>query len=152
MSYIFRREVKLSKKNKKEACVKKCSIGGQALIEGIMMRGPKITAMAVRNPEGEIVLEKWATQSENKNKIITKDTPVAPANCYGDSKVQAENGIRPLNDESSNVPSAYALEPELRNWSMSFTEVRSIEVISSRVNFLPSFLAYETPSATTPDT
>ena len=31
-----------------------------------------------------------------KEKLITRDTPVNPANCYGDSKVQAENGIRPL--------------------------------------------------------
>lgn len=38
-----------------------------------------------------------------KTKVITKDTPVRPANCYGDSKVQAENGIRPLNDEFFNV-------------------------------------------------
>lgn len=30
------------------------SIGGQALIEGIMMRGPQKTAMAVRKPDGEI--------------------------------------------------------------------------------------------------
>lgn len=35
-----------------------------------------------------------------KKKIITRDTPVSPANCYGDSKVQAENGLRPLNDET----------------------------------------------------
>ena len=35
----------------------KTSIGGQALIEGIMMRGPKKTSMAVRRPDGEIVLE-----------------------------------------------------------------------------------------------
>ena len=27
-------------------------------------------------------------------KVITRETPVSPANCYGDSKVQAENGIR----------------------------------------------------------
>ena len=33
------------------------SIGGQALIEGIMMRGPKLSAMAVRDPDGKIVLE-----------------------------------------------------------------------------------------------
>lgn len=38
-----------------------------------------------------------------KDKLVTKDTPVSPANCYGDSKVQAENGIRPLNDENFNV-------------------------------------------------
>ena len=50
------------KKCKETACAKKTSIGGQALIEGIMMRGPAISAMAVRNPEGEIVLETW----ENK--------------------------------------------------------------------------------------
>lgn len=38
-----------------------------------------------------------------KSKVITKDTPVSPANCYGDSKVQAENGIRPLNEENFKV-------------------------------------------------
>ncbi|MBQ2252146.1 MAG: DUF1385 domain-containing protein [Clostridia bacterium] len=38
---------------------KKTSIGGQALIEGIMMRGPEKTAMAVRDPKGEMVLKKW---------------------------------------------------------------------------------------------
>lgn len=35
---------------------KRTSIGGQALIEGIMMRGPEKQAVAVRNQEGEIVL------------------------------------------------------------------------------------------------
>ncbi len=40
----------------KEKCFK-TSIGGQALIEGVMMRGPEKTAMAVRNPEGKIVIE-----------------------------------------------------------------------------------------------
>ena len=38
-----------------------------------------------------------------KDKLITKDTPVSPANCYGDSKVQAEIGIRPLNDDNFKV-------------------------------------------------
>ncbi len=36
---------------------KKTSIGGQALLEGIMMRGPKKTSLAVRNTDGEIVVE-----------------------------------------------------------------------------------------------
>ena len=38
-----------------------------------------------------------------KTKLITKDTPVSPANFYGDSKVQAEKGILPLNDDSFKV-------------------------------------------------
>lgn len=54
---------------KKECCSKYTSIGGQALIEGIMMRGPEVTAMAVRNPQGEIVLEKWGTQGKKLPKI-----------------------------------------------------------------------------------
>ena len=37
----------------------KTQIGGQALIEGVMMRGPKVEAMAVRLPSGEIDVEKW---------------------------------------------------------------------------------------------
>lgn len=38
-----------------------------------------------------------------KRKEITKDTPVNPANCYGDSKVQAEKGILPLADDTFKV-------------------------------------------------
>ena len=49
--------------------MKKTSIGGQALIEGIMMRGPKKTTMAVRNPEGGITLESWETDNSVKPKI-----------------------------------------------------------------------------------
>ena len=43
------------------AAAKKTSIGGQALIEGVMMRGPKKTTMAVRHTSGEIVTESWDT-------------------------------------------------------------------------------------------
>ena len=35
--------------------------------------------------------------------MITKETPLAPANYYGDSKVQAEKGILPLSDEHFKV-------------------------------------------------
>ena len=56
--------------NSKSCIAKKTSIGGQALIEGIMMRGPKKTAMAVRNTSGEIVLEKWDNESENKKPTL----------------------------------------------------------------------------------
>ena len=38
-----------------------------------------------------------------KKKVITRDTPTNPANCYGDSKVQAELCILPLQDETFKV-------------------------------------------------
>ena len=55
----------------KDKCCKKTSIGGQALIEGIMMRGPHKTVMAVRNSDGEIVTENMITkQLKDKYKIL----------------------------------------------------------------------------------
>ena len=36
---------------------KKLSVGGQAVIEGVMMRGPHKVAVAVRQPDGEIAVD-----------------------------------------------------------------------------------------------
>ena len=44
--------------NKSKECCNKISVGGQALIEGIMMQGPKGAAMSVRLPDGTIDTEK----------------------------------------------------------------------------------------------
>ncbi|MDO5546982.1 MAG: DUF1385 domain-containing protein [Eubacteriales bacterium] len=44
-----------------EKVLHKTSIGGQAVLEGIMMKGPRKTCIAVRKPDGEIVTE----ESEN---------------------------------------------------------------------------------------
>ena len=35
----------------------KTTIGGQALIEGILMRGPKKTAIVVRKSDGELAIK-----------------------------------------------------------------------------------------------
>jgi uncharacterized protein YqhQ len=60
----------MSKKNcENNSCAKKTSIGGQALLEGIMMVGPKRTAMAVRDPEGKIVLEEWENKQPKHAKL-----------------------------------------------------------------------------------
>ena len=63
------RENELKQKEERSACALRTSIGGQALMEGIMMRGPKRTAMAVRNPKGEIVLEQSETRGIKRPKI-----------------------------------------------------------------------------------
>jgi len=49
---------------------KMTSIGGQALLEGIMMRGPEKSAMAVRNTEGEIVIEMDETKGKDRAKFF----------------------------------------------------------------------------------
>lgn len=50
----------------------KTSIGGQALIEGVMMRGPHKTAMSVRKPDGELQTEIW----DNKPARIWNKLPI----------------------------------------------------------------------------
>ena len=45
--------------SKEKDTAKKTSIGGQALIEGIMMKGVSKGAMAVRMPDGSIDVEDW---------------------------------------------------------------------------------------------
>lgn len=48
-------------------------VGGQAVIEGVMMRGPKVTATAVREPGGNIIIDEFATTSiTDKYKILKK--------------------------------------------------------------------------------
>ena len=45
---------------------KKTSIGGSALIEGVMMRGPFTSAMAVRKPDGTLDISQWPTDNGKK--------------------------------------------------------------------------------------
>ena len=54
---------------------KKTSIGGQALIEGIMMKGPDKTCIAVRKPDGEIELE-YMKEKHLKDKYAFFGLPV----------------------------------------------------------------------------
>ena len=37
-------------------------IGGQAIMEGVMMRAPRALAAAVRKPNGEIAVQTWPYQ------------------------------------------------------------------------------------------
>ena len=51
--------------------MKKVKIGGQAVIEVVMMKGPKEMAIAVRKPDGEIIIEKKPVSERiRKSKIL----------------------------------------------------------------------------------
>ena len=45
---------------------KEIKIGGQAVMEGVMMRSPHYYAVAVRNPQGEIVIKSDEVRSITK--------------------------------------------------------------------------------------
>ena len=50
----------------------KTSVGGQALMEGIMMRGPKNICCAVRKPDGTIETPLPLARAERKCRLAIK--------------------------------------------------------------------------------
>lgn len=67
----------------------KTSIGGQALIEGIMMKGPFKTSVAVRKPDGNIEVK---TETTRKNKMA-KIPVLRGIWGFGDSLITGYNSL-----------------------------------------------------------
>ena len=44
----------------------RADIGGQAVLEGVMMRSPEYVALAVRRPDGSVVLKRDPYESPSK--------------------------------------------------------------------------------------
>ncbi len=72
--------------------MKKTSIGGQAVIEGVMMKGPEDIAIAVRKPDGEIEVKKEKLRGNRK--IISKIPIVRGVFAFVDALV---SGVKALN-------------------------------------------------------
>lgn len=70
---------------------KKTSIGGSALIEGIMMRGPSKMAIAVRKPDGDIELK--VTDIKSANGIIRKIPIIRGMISFWDSMVTSMKAL-----------------------------------------------------------
>lgn len=65
-------EVRNAVKEETPLCPIKSKIGGQALIEGVMMRGLDKAAMAVRKPDGEIDVEEWPLEVSPFIRVVSK--------------------------------------------------------------------------------
>lgn len=77
---------------------KKCSsIGGQAVLEGVMMRGKSSMATAVRNPKGEIVVESLRFVPNDKKSIFYRIPIIRGVLNFASSMV---SGIKTLNRSS----------------------------------------------------
>ena len=72
---------------------KKLSIGGQAVIEGVMMRGPKLVATAVRTPEKKIEVDVRPVNSISDRYPILKKPMLRGCVSLGESLVM---GLRSL--------------------------------------------------------
>lgn len=70
---------------------KKTSIGGSALIEGIMMRGPSKMAIAVRKSDGEIVTD--VSEIKNKSSVFKKIPIIRGMIAFIDSMVTSMKAL-----------------------------------------------------------
>ena len=135
--------VRLKKEVKSNACAlrKKTSIGGQALMEGIMMRGPERTTMAVRNTKGEIVIEDVKNNAA-KRPAICRWPIIRGIFGYIDSMVlgykclmrSAElSGLEELVEESPRKKKK-RLEKEAKERGESLEAVEAVPVVEESVS------------------
>ena len=141
----------MSEKEKK-ICRLKSTIGGQALIEGVMMRGIDKSAMAVRLPNGSIDVEVWDTNN-GKNAPWYKKTPfvrgvfnfvssmVEGYKCLSKSADKAMQGI-----EDDEEPSKFEkwitekLGDKFMGVLMGISMVFGVVLALALFIFLPSFI------------
>ena len=75
--------------------MKKSSVGGQGVMDGIMMRSPKKSALAVRKADGEIELKVW--QNKQHTSVFYKIPVVRGVLSFIDMMV---GGVRVLTDSA----------------------------------------------------
>ena len=116
------------------------SIGGQAIIEGIMMRGPKEIAMAVRKTNGEIVVEKRPVSSIVQKYKLLKIPIIRGVISFIESMVL---GIKALTFSADffEMDEEESKEPEkISNWLIYLTVAVSLAIGIGLFFMLPLFL------------
>lgn len=118
----------------------KIYVGGQAVIEGVMMRGPRVTATAVREPDGNIVVKKEATNSWTAKYPILKLPLLRGCVALFESLVM---GMRAL---AFSAKAAGEEEEEMSNREIAVT--MTVSVLLSIVIFLalPTYAVKLLPS------
>ena len=145
-------------RNKELTCARRrTSIGGQALMEGIMMRGPKKNAMAVRRPSGEIYFE--AHENETKQRArITKWPIVRGVFNFVDSMVVGYKSLMrsadiAMEEEEKAKDGSKKKAPSkgFTNFVMAVASVLGVLLALALFMWLPAFL-YELLARFLPDT
>ena len=108
-----------------KSCAFRTSIGGQALIEGILMRGPEKEAIVVRNQEGELV-EKVEELRFIRDRYPILGVPLIRGTVnFLDSMV---HGVRALMYSADFYPDEEASQPsKLEQWLENHLSSKKLE-------------------------
>lgn len=132
-------------KKRQPDIIKKTSIGGQALIEGIMMRGPETTAMAVRHVSGKIILEEWETAGKNKPWYMRMPFVRGIFNFIDSLRIGYKCLMRSaelsgLEEEEEEKDEKKSVSPKLMSFLMALSAVLGVAVAVVLFVWLPAFL------------
>lgn len=96
----------------------KINIGGQAVLEGVMMRAPRSLAIAVRRPDGEISVKSETVIPLSERFPITKLPIVRGAVALFSSLII---GIKALNFSANEAMAEGDEKEEINNWAIAGT-------------------------------
>lgn len=120
------------------------SIGGQAIIEGVMMRGPHKIAMAVRKPDGEIIIE----EKENKTKKVISKIPIIrglfaffESMIIGVQALMFSANFYDLDDGTEKKENDKDEKQEISSWMMYLSVFISLVISIGMFILLPNFVS-----------
>ena len=124
------------------------SVGGQALMEGIMMRGPKKICCAVRRPDGTIDLTEDEVHSHWYNKIpLVRGVCNMVDNLYSGYKYLMHSADVALGEEADAEPESKLdrwleehASPAVQNVLMTCSAFLGVVLAIFLFTFLPTFL------------
>lgn len=123
---------------------KKTSIGGQALIEGVMMRGPHKTAMAVRHVSGRIVMEEFESKTSKsavrRIPLVRGVVNMVESMATGYKCLMRSAEMAGLEDEEDDGKEQSKAEQFLFSLLMVLSMVIGIALAVGLFIFLPTFL------------
>ena len=101
----------------------KIYVGGQAVIEGVMMRGPEYIATAVRTPSGEITVKKDTVHS------ITERYPILKKPFLRGTVALCESLVYGMKSLSYSAQAAGEEDEQITNTEMALTMAFSIVLL-----------------------
>ena len=135
--------------DKKSKIVRRTNIGGQAVLEGVMMKGARSIATAVRTPDGDITVEsKYTKDAKQRNAFLKLPFVRGVVNLV--TQLFQRTGIM---THSAEEYGAYAEPSKLDKWVadklkinpmtmlMGFSVVLGVLLAVGLFVFLPNFLA-----------
>jgi len=108
--------------------------GGQAVIEGVMMRGPKRMAIAVRRPDGEIAIR------EEEIKSVTHRYPILRLPILRGMVALVETMKIGMSALSFSASQAFPDEEQLSSKEMALTSVGGVVLAIGLFVVLPTFI------------